>query len=143
MKFVRLIYVSTMTEACDTAALQAILSSSQRNNSELGISGVLCYDPAFFMQCLEGPRDAVNEIYSRIYQDPRHKNITLLEYAETDERLFDNWTMGFLRADMLDAALLEKYGTKGRVNPRTLSAEQARDFLLDVAESRRRQDAGQ
>lgn len=143
MELVRLIYVSTMTESCDTAALQDILAASKRNNMELGISGVLCYDPAFFMQCLEGPRDAVNEVYSRIYADPRHKDITLLEYVESDTRLFANWTMGFLRTDMLDKSILEKYGAKGRVTPRSLSAEQARNFLLDIAEFRRKQLAGQ
>ena len=66
MKKVRLIYVSRMTEACDTKALQDILDASQKNNAERGICGVLCYDPLFFMQCLEGERDAVNEIYARI-----------------------------------------------------------------------------
>lgn len=141
MYMVRLTYVSSMTEACDTEALQAILLSSQKNNAELGISGVLCYDPTFFMQCLEGPRDAVNEIYSRITKDERHKNITLLEYEETEKRLFENWTMGFLRPDILDKKTLEKYSATGKINPFALSAEQTRNFLLDMVELRRRQAA--
>ena len=141
MHMVRLIYVSTMTDACDTEALQDILSASKKNNAERGISGVLCYDPAFFMQCLEGPRDAVNEIYSRITSDERHKNITLLEYTEVDRRLFENWSMGFLRPNIFDKETLAKYTTTGRVNPHALKAEQARNFLLDLVEQQRRQSA--
>lgn len=141
MHMVRLIYVSTMTEACDTKALQDILSASKKNNAERGISGVLCYDPAFFMQCLEGPRDGVNEIYARITADNRHKNITLLEYTEIEARLFENWTMGFLRPDILDKETLAKYSATGRVNPHSLNAEQARNFLLDMVEHQRRQSA--
>ena len=143
MNIVRLIYVSTMTESCDTAALQDILSASQKNNAERGISGILCYDPAFFMQCLEGPREEVSEIYARICSDPRHKNITLLEYAESETRLFADWTMGFLRADVLDKAIVSKYSVKGRLNPFALNANQAREFLHEVAEFRRAQDANQ
>jgi len=141
MQVVRLIYVSTMTESCDTAALQDILSASQKNNEERKISGILCYDPAFFMQCLEGPREAVNEIYARICGDPRHKNITLLEYVESDSRLFAEWTMGFLRADVLNKTIVSKYSVKGRLNPFALNADQAREFLREVAEFRRAQDA--
>lgn len=137
MQMVRLIYVSIMTDACDTVALQNILAVSRKNNAQKDISGVLCYDPSFFMQCLEGPRDAVNEIYSNIAADNRHKNLMLLEYSDIEERLFGDWTMAFLSADILDKETLEKYSHKSKFNPYMLNAEQARSFLVEVVEQKR------
>ncbi len=138
MQKVRLIYVSTMTEECDTEALQDILYASQKNNKKRGISGLLCYDPAYFVQVLEGPRDAVNEIYARIAADTRHKNLTLLEYVEIEGRLFGNWTMSFLRPDILDPETRKKFSSMGKINPFLLSADQAREFLLALVEARDR-----
>lgn len=138
MHNVRLIYVSKMTEACDTEALQDILSTSQENNEERGISGVLCYDPTFFMQVLEGPRDAINETYSRIAADTRHKDLTLLEYVEVEERLFGDWTMTFIRPDILDPETRKKFSVRDHINPFVLSADQAREFLLALVEAHRR-----
>ena len=123
-----------MTGSCDTKALQEILSVSRKNNVDRQISGVLCYDQSFFMQCLEGPREAVDEIYARIKADKRHEKITLHEYSETDEILFENWTMGFLRPNMLSKQNLAKYSRGGKLNPHALNADEARAFLLDVAE---------
>ncbi|HOC67349.1 MAG TPA: BLUF domain-containing protein [Candidatus Hydrogenedentes bacterium] len=138
MQKVRLIYVSVMTEECDTEALQDILCTSQKNNQECGISGVLCYDPAFFMQVLEGPRDTVNEVYARIAADTRHKSLTLLEYTEIEKPLFGDWTMAFLRPDILDEETRGKFSHQGKLNPFLLNADQARDFLLALVEARRR-----
>ncbi len=136
MKKVRLIYVSKMTEACDTEALEQILRASQKNNKEMGISGVLCYDPTFFMQCLEGPREAVNEIYARIAIDQRHKNLVLLEYTDIEEPLFGEWTMKFLRPDILDKQTLNKFSTGGRLNPFELNGTQSREFLSALVAAR-------
>lgn len=138
MQMVRLIYVSIMTEDCDTEALMDILKISRAKNDAKDITGVLCYDPAFFMQCIEGPREAINDLYNSINRDPRHKNITLLEYADIEERIFGDWSMGFLPSGVLDKEMLESYATSGgRFNPFALSAEQARSFLLEVVERKR------
>jgi len=60
------------------------------------ITGVLCVCQGgnVFLQALEGGRDAVNALYGRIVQDPRHRDVTLLDYAEIDERRFAGWRMG-------------------------------------------------
>lgn len=137
MGLVRLIYVSNMTDACDTEALQEILRVSRLNNPSKGITGVLCYDPAFFLQCLEGPRENVNELYSAIAADPRHKNVTLLEYVDTEERLFGDWFMAFLSTDILDKKLLSKYTSTGKFTPYSLDGEQARNFLIEIVENKK------
>jgi len=126
-----------MTEECDMAALQDILKTARRKNRRLDVSGALCYDPAFFMQCLEGPREHVNLLYMVIARDPRHTNVTLLEYADVKHRVFGDWSMAFLNAGDIDKQTLKKYSGRGRFNPYRLNAKQAREFLIEVVGQKR------
>ncbi|MCK5862853.1 MAG: BLUF domain-containing protein [Candidatus Hydrogenedentes bacterium] len=134
-QLVRLIYVSAMTEECDIESLEKILTISRARNTKQGITGILCYDPSFFLQCLEGPRDAVNTLYSHISRDSRHQYLTLLEYTEIESRLFGDWTMGFMSRNVLDKKILDKYApTSGKFDPFILNGKQVREFLLDIIE---------
>jgi len=130
MNQVRMIYVSRMTPECDMQAIQAILDIARKKNKAMDVTGVLCYDPAFFMQCLEGPRTAVNDLYASILRDNRHTNVLLLEYTEAQERRFAQWSMAFVAASDLSKGLLEKYTGSGKFDPYRLTAAQALDFLL-------------
>jgi hypothetical protein len=77
------------------ADIQQILTASQRNNSTQDVTGYLCVSPSHALQCLEGPRDAVNNLYNRIATDRRHDQLTLLRYVTPWRRLFPIWDMGF------------------------------------------------
>ncbi len=143
MVMVRLIYVSRMTEECDTLAMQRILDVARKRNKALDITGVLCYDPAFFLQCLEGPRSSVNELYADIVQDARHRDVVLLEYCDVDGRLFADWSMAFLKAQDVSKDVLEKYSHGRKFDPYSLSSQQARDLLADVVSKAHDRIAGQ
>ncbi len=69
MPLVRLIYVSTLSKECDPAALQDILDKSHEHNKESKITGLLSHNEDYFMQCLEGSREAVNNTYNYIVND--------------------------------------------------------------------------
>lgn len=137
MQLVRLIYVSRMTEACDTAALQDILVAARGKNKLMQVTGVLCYDPAFFLQCLEGPRENINALYTTIARDPRHTDVTLLEYADAKGREFGDWSMAFLNAADIDKRTLKKYSGRGRFDPYKLTSAQAREFLIEIVRQKR------
>jgi hypothetical protein len=126
-----------MTEACNMNAIQEILKVSRTKNAAHNITGMLCYDPKFFMQCLEGPKGVVNELYGDIVRDSRHTQITLLEYQDIEERTFGDWSMAFVRAKDLDAPVLRKFA--GRGNPFALSSEQARDLVMEIVKQKREQ----
>lgn len=96
MLLVRLIYASTATETLNPADYQNILASSIKNNSHTDITGMLCCDGRYFLQCLEGSRQAVNRAYLRIVNDSRHTNVMLLSYGEVAERQFSSWAMGYV-----------------------------------------------
>lgn len=137
MRLVRLIYVSRMTERCDIEAMQQILAVSRLKNKEKDITGILCYDPSYFLQCLEGPRDAVNELYSGILRDPRHENVVLLEYCEPGERQFPEWSMAFLSTADMNPGMLKKYAGVEKFDPYELGSKDACNFLVHITEQAR------
>lgn len=95
MKLVRLIYASRLVVPLTKTETQHILAASLRRNNTLSVSGYLCVSAAYALQCLEGPRGAVNSVYNLVAADPRHTDVTLLRYVEAWRRLFPVWEMGF------------------------------------------------
>ncbi|MEO1025555.1 MAG: BLUF domain-containing protein [Pseudomonadota bacterium] len=78
--------------------LRSLVSLSQRKNEALGITGVLFLRGRIFFQVLEGPTEAVKELFQIIRQDDRHDSVyTLLDEAISVRR-FEKWTMeGFYK----------------------------------------------
>lgn len=136
MNIVRLIYASRLKKKLDHAAVEKIADVSRRNNKKLGVTGALCSSPRGFLQILEGPPAAVNELYNRIVRDPRHADVSLLEYVKVPFREFENWSMAYVRTDEIAQALLHKYSTHRVFDPFTMGPMQARVFLLAITELR-------
>lgn len=118
---VRLLYTSRAAAEFDAEALALILKQSKRNNQEHGVTGLLCYSGAHFLQVLEGGRGAVNKIYNRIAADSRHTDVELLCYEEIAERRFAGWSMGQVEVSRLNPALLLKYSETAALDPYTVS----------------------
>lgn len=95
MKLVRLIYASHLAAPLNKLQTQAILGASERNNAANGITGFLCISPKYALQCLEGSREEVNQLYNKIARDDRHSEPTILRYVEPWRRLFPEWHMGY------------------------------------------------
>ena len=114
---VRLLYASRAGEAVTPGAIDAILARSRAYNPAHGITGVLCYSGEMFVQVLEGGRGAVNALYAQIVRDPRHRDVTLLDYAEIGERRFAGWTMGRVNLAKINPSLLLKYSERPALDP--------------------------
>ena len=56
---------------------------------------MLVYHAGSFLQILEGPPDVVEALVAKIKRDPRHHDFKLLLGEESEEREFDEWSMGF------------------------------------------------
>ena len=89
----RLIYTSRANNPIDTAT---ILTQARRNNADLGITGGLALLDGTFIQYLEGSEGAVNDIFSRICRDHRHRDVRVLEQRAVSQRMFGDWSMTFL-----------------------------------------------
>ena len=118
---VRLMYASRAAESLKPEAVGAILKKSTVNNPALGVTGVLCFSGAVFLQVLEGGRAQVSRLYNRIAQDPRHTDVVLLSYEEIEERSFAGWAMGQVNMSRLNPALLLKYSEAAVLDPYAVS----------------------
>lgn len=131
-ELVRLNYASTATfepnlQGGVEVEVARILKQSRRNNRELAVGGVLHYGNGYFFQCLEGERGAVEGLYARIADDPRHTDVRTLTYGPVRERLFGDWSMKYLPIESDLRALLDRYGQE--FNPYRFGEDFIAEFL--------------
>lgn len=96
MQLYRLIYYS---EAADNLTIQDVKSISAKaslKNKSLLVSGGLLYCESKFLQILEGGISPVNKLFDTILRDPRHKNVSLIEFTRTKQREFEGWDMSLV-----------------------------------------------
>ncbi len=91
---IRIIYVSTAVGAQTAVKTNAILEGSQKWNRSNDVTGVLCEGDGVFLQCLEGERRQVTQLYARIYADPRHSDVQMIHCESVTNRRYRNWSMG-------------------------------------------------
>lgn len=129
---VRLLYASRASAPLTPEDIEAILATSRRHNPPLGITGLLCHSGEIFMQVLEGSREAVNGLYTRICQDPRHRDVILLHYEEITERRFAGWTMGQVNLARVNASVLLKYSERPVLDPYAVSGQMSMALLDEL-----------
>ncbi|PTS82366.1 blue light sensor protein [Pseudomonas sp. HMWF032] len=132
---VRLTYASRASHSVSAELIRDILDSSQRNNPSKGLTGMLCCNADSFLQALEGPRSEVNALYNRLADDSRHKDLTILDYAEINVRRYSTWSMGWAGAKQANRELFLKYSASDRFDPFNMSAEQITGLLLELSET--------
>jgi|TARA_A100001388_G_scaffold984_1_gene708 hypothetical protein len=94
-------------------AIDELLERSKRNNATRKITGAMIYANGYFMQLIEGPQIAVDELYSAIEADPRHEVLSLLHNQEIKDRHFSDWAMEYRDSDDLgERALMTVHAAK-------------------------------
>jgi len=93
------VYVSSAAKLFSEQELMELLERSRKTNSALDITGMLLYKEGNFMQFLEGPREAVLGLLTKIKTDPRQHGMIIVMQEEHAEREFDHWSMGFKKLD--------------------------------------------
>lgn len=138
----RLIYYSRnrvgMHDQEPTAAIAEILAASRTNNLAAGVTGALLFNAGCFGQVLEGGRRVVEATFERIQRDPRHDDVSLLDFQQVAARGFASWSMAFIGADQIEA---EKYGAiacESGFDPSRMSGDHLYEALkrLTCAEER-------
>jgi hypothetical protein len=116
---VRLMYASRAAVGLDQEEVTAILRHSRATNAREGLTGALCLcnTGRLFIQVIEGGRNAVSRRYNRIAGDPRHTDVTLLQFDEVGERRFASWSMGQVNMARLNPGLMLKYSELGNLDP--------------------------
>lgn len=98
---ISVVYVSSGIRHFEPEEIIEILRKARENNQKQDITGMLLYKDGHFLQVLEGPNKAVNELLQRIETDPRHRGMIQLMKTPLTERQFPNWSMAFKDLDQL------------------------------------------
>jgi hypothetical protein len=134
MFLTRLVYASTISDNFNCDDIESILAAARKHNNRNKVTGMLCFNRKYFLQCLEGSRTKVNETYHNILNDNRHSHIVLLDYKEIPMREFSHWSMGYLPESSLTAHTNLKYSGKGEFMPYEMSGESAHQMMLELKE---------
>lgn len=129
---VRLLYVSRAQSPEVVNTTQSILDSARKYNIANGITGILCFGGGLYLQAVEGGRTQVNELYSHIVRDPRHRDVVLLDYQEISERRFGGWTMGQVNMAKLNTSIVLKYSEKPELDPYSVSGTMSLALLEEL-----------
>lgn len=132
MSIQRIIYCSS-AKGLDQEDIEAILESSERNNSANSVTGMLLFNAGCFMQLLEGSRDKVTSTFCRIANDPRHSGVELLSCKAVNSRLFGEWNMSYVSLTGDVGSLLRKYQSSGDFQPSELTDAAAESFCQECA----------
>ena len=97
------------------------------------ITGMLVFNSRHFLQVLEGERQRLSDLYTRLVQDTRHHLLLLLGSETLGERLFADWPMGFAAGDAVSAALYRRFSAVGHFDPSALSGPAALGLLLEFS----------
>ncbi len=128
MYLVRLIYTSRVTRdnnAFGPNDIDDILQTSKRNNKKSHITGLLCFNRKYFLQCIEGSREQVNRTYNKILQDKRHHDVIMLGYEEINERSFNDWDMGFIAESSFTKEMITRFTPTSDFDPYNMNARSA------------------
>lgn len=82
-----------------SSKLDELIYDAVRFNRDAGVSGVLLYDGARFLQYFEGPEDGVAVAYSRIMAATSHSGLIELQRASIGARRVSFWPMRWLPAE--------------------------------------------
>ena len=107
-----LVYASTVSDGVSSADIDDIISASHRNNSLVGITGILVLGSGIFFQWIEGPKVEVMGLVKLIETDRRHELMTVLSTdEEIRERIFPSWDMELVDADHIQEVLQDALET--------------------------------
>ncbi|WP_430468554.1 BLUF domain-containing protein [Winogradskyella ouciana] len=116
--------------------IELMLMKAKRKNKRLKITGCIVYADNKFIQLIQGPKDAIIDLYKEIKADKRHfKVITLLEQS-TEQKIWSDWSMAMLdfsgnvKQVMNSRILLESY--LENVTPKEKESDSYKVFRASV-----------
>ena len=126
---VRLLYVSQPVGPITSTVTSSILEVSIPNNKEENVTGVLCQGSGLYMQVLEGERTKVNNLFSKIKVDRRHKNVELLLLEDISQRLYGQWSMALVHLSKDDPMVQMKHP---EFDPYSATGKDAMSLIEDL-----------
>lgn len=99
----RLFFISAATHFKTARELNEIMRASRMRNRAEGVSSLLIYNDGSYAQLMEGPKQAVLNVFERIKKDKRHTGAAIIFQEETDTRITEGWDMQLLPVSKIAA----------------------------------------
>lgn len=88
-----LTYISQVADDVTLADVDAIHKAALTYNPLDGITGLLLYNGASFLQMVEGAESAIDDLLVRLEKDSRHHSIEIRDRRAITQRFFPHWSM--------------------------------------------------
>ena len=116
-----IIYTSKSTIASSVIDEEMLKISQQakKNNQKHNITGILFFHNGTFIQVLEGEKQLLEQLMTRIEADNRHQQINRIIDENISQRFFKDWKMDALNLDNsqdIDTASLEMFVNVYKLN---------------------------
>ena len=131
MHLIRMIYVSTRVQGLDLD-LNELSQVAHSNNKKSNLSGMLAFDRKYFVQAIEGERKIVCKLLGKLFADPRHTDVVLLDFCPIERRDFGQWSMQFVPLDTSTKDVIFRHSTDKSFNPYDFSKNSALSFLIEM-----------
>ncbi|WP_081997639.1 BLUF domain-containing protein [Wocania ichthyoenteri] len=89
------IYRSSAEPNFSQKEINYMLLKAKQHNKMQGITGCIIYSNNQFIQIIEGNKDVILDLYTKIKADDRHFDVTTLIEEPSKEMLWDDWSMAF------------------------------------------------
>ena len=113
------------------AELQKVAVS---RNRRCHVTGALVYDDRWFAQALEGEIQFVEEILASILRDTRHAHVRIVSKAIVAERLFWDWSMGFVARTLENEPLFGRHWFNATRTPSIMSEKNLLKLMVELSE---------
>lgn len=110
---------STIASSVIDEEMLKISQQAQKNNQKHNITGILFFHNGTFIQVLEGEKQLLEQLMTRIEADNRHQQINRIIDENISQRFFKAWQMDALNLDNsqdIDTASLEMFVNVYKLN---------------------------
>ncbi|WP_179345822.1 BLUF domain-containing protein [Winogradskyella ursingii] len=134
--FYSVIYQSKAQPDFNLKKIELMLLKAKRKNKRLKISGCIVYCNNRFIQLIQGSKADIQQLYSEIRSDNRHRQVTTLLEQSSEHKIWSDWSMALLdfsgdsKQIMYSRILLESY--LGNVNQNEKNSEAFKVFRSSV-----------
>lgn len=132
-QMIRLTYISQASKHVKTQDLKNILAKARTKNKERGITGILVFNNAYFLQSIEGSRPVINDLLRSLSVDKRHFNLQVVQAEEIQERRWSQWFMDYVSPNVKNKATFLQYSSIDRFNPYLMKADSIRQMLVALS----------
>lgn len=109
-----------------------LVHHARLKNGERNVTGAILFNRDYFLQCIEGERKDVTELFGEIHADLRHSHVELMSVRDVAARDFPDWTMGLLTPSEAMAPVFARFLPTDDTSPQALTGESATALLKSL-----------